>query len=397
MLVRLPGGRTLAVDAKVPLAAYLDAEAATDEASRNLALDRHAQQVSRHVNLLSAREYWAQLQPAPEMVVLFLAGDHFLSAALERDPDLLERALARKVLLATPVTLVSVLKGVSYGWRQERLAQNAGEIRRIAGEFYDRVRIFAEFYADSGRQLAKAVEAYNRSAGSWDARLLPSLKRMRELGVGAGDEAAQPAPDRHGHSRAADACSRFTSVSRASEFARRLRPACMMRQFFLFLSAHKGLRRWMETSSASKKFTRRFIAGETLDEALTVCERLQREGIWSTLDHLGENVTSIEEAAASRDAYFEALAGIAARQLQATVSMKLTQFGLDLSEDACLENVRALAARAKSAGGGIEIDMESTAYTDRTLRVVESVNARSATRVALFRRTCFAARPISIA
>lgn len=193
MIVRLPGGRTLAVDAKVPLAAYLDAEAAHDNAAKNAALDRHAQQVSRHVMVLSAREYWAQLQPAPEMVVLFLAGDHFLSAALARDPELLERALARKVLLATPVTLVSVLKGVSYGWKQERLAQNAGEIRKIAGEFYDRIRSFAESYADSGRHLAKAVEAYNRSAGSWEARMLPSLKRMRELGAGSGDDALAPA------------------------------------------------------------------------------------------------------------------------------------------------------------------------------------------------------------
>jgi DNA recombination protein RmuC len=193
MIVRLPGGRSLAVDAKVPLAAYLDAEAAQDEPARRAALDRHAQQVSRHVNHLSAREYWTQFQPAPEMVVLFLAGDHFLSAALERDPELLERALARKVLLATPVTLISVLKGVSYGWKQEKLAQNAGELRRIAGEFYDRVRAFCGFYADAGRQLAKAVDAYNRSAGSWDARMLPSLKRMRELGAGAGDDALEPA------------------------------------------------------------------------------------------------------------------------------------------------------------------------------------------------------------
>jgi DNA recombination protein RmuC len=194
MIVKLPGGRTLAVDAKVPLAAYLDAEAAPDDAARRAALDRHAQQVMRHVTQLSAREYWAQLQPAPEMVVLFLAGDHFLSAALERDPELLERALARKVLLATPVTLVSVLKGVSYGWRQERLAQNASELRRIASEFYDRVRAFADSYADSGRHLARAVDAYNRSAGSWDARLHPSLKRMRELGVGGADEAPQLPP-----------------------------------------------------------------------------------------------------------------------------------------------------------------------------------------------------------
>jgi len=148
----------------------------------------------RHVTQLSAREYWAQFQPAPEMVVLFLAGDHFLSAALERDPELLERALARKVLLATPVTLVSVLKGVSYGWRQERLSQNAAELRRIASEFCDRVRAFAEFYADSGRHLGRALEAYNRSVGSWDARLLPSLKKMRELGAGGTDEVPQLPP-----------------------------------------------------------------------------------------------------------------------------------------------------------------------------------------------------------
>jgi DNA recombination protein RmuC len=192
MIVRLPGARTLAVDAKVPLSAYLDAEAAVDEPARRAALDRHAQQVARHITRLGAREYWSQFQPAPEMVVLFLAGDHFLTAALARDPELLEKALARKVLMATPMTLVSVLKGVSYGWKQERLAQNAGELRRIASEFYDRVRTFADAYADSGRHLAKAVESYNRSAGSWEARLLPSLKRMRELGVGSGDDAPQP-------------------------------------------------------------------------------------------------------------------------------------------------------------------------------------------------------------
>jgi DNA recombination protein RmuC len=191
MIVKLPGGRSLAVDAKVPLAAYLDAEACTDPAAREAALVRHAQQLSRHVAQLSAREYWAQLQPAPEMVVLFLAGDHFLSAALERDPELLERALARKVLIATPVTLISVLKGVAYGWRQEKLARNAEELRRIGAEFYDRLRAFAEAYADSGRHLTRALEAYNRSAGSWDARVLPSLRRMNELGVGGADEPPQ--------------------------------------------------------------------------------------------------------------------------------------------------------------------------------------------------------------
>jgi len=193
MLVRLPGGRTLAVDAKAPLSAYLDAEEAADPVTRGAALDRHAQQLWRHVAELSTREYWAQFDPAPEMVVLFLPGEHFMSAALERNRDLLELALAKKVLLATPVTLVSILKGVSYGWRQERLAKNAEELRRIAGEFHERVRAFAELYADAGRHLSKAIDAYNRSAGSWEARLLPSLKRMRELGVGGSAEPAQPA------------------------------------------------------------------------------------------------------------------------------------------------------------------------------------------------------------
>jgi DNA recombination protein RmuC len=193
MIVKLPGGRTLAVDAKAPLSGYLDAEAASGDAARRTALDRHAQQLSRHVQQLSAREYWSGLQPAPEMVVLFLPGDHFLAAALEREPELLERALAKKVLLASPVTLVSVLKGVAYGWRQERLAKNADELRRIAGEFYDRVRVFAESYADSGRHLAKAVEAYNRSVASWESRLQPSLARVRELGAGGAAEVPAPA------------------------------------------------------------------------------------------------------------------------------------------------------------------------------------------------------------
>lgn len=192
MVVRLPGNRTLAVDAKAPLSAYLDAEGAPDDSAKTEALVRHAQQVWRHVALLSAREYWAGLQPSPDMVVLFLPGDHFLGAALERDPELLERSLARKVLIATPVTLISVLKGISYTWRQEQLAKNADELRRIASEFQDRMRAYAEFYADAGRHLSKAVDSYNRSVASWDARLQPSLRRMRELGVGSATEAPEP-------------------------------------------------------------------------------------------------------------------------------------------------------------------------------------------------------------
>src|ERR1700733_2031060 len=127
----------------------------------------------------------------------------------------------------------------------------------------------------------------------------------------------------------------------------------------------------MESANASKMLTRRFVAGETLEGELTVCARLQSEGMLSSLDHLGENVRSLDEAAASRDAYLEALDQIAARTLPSTISVKLTQMGLDFSEDACLENVRALVRRAESASTRIEIDMESSAYTERTLKIVE--------------------------
>src|SRR5258708_35965613 len=125
------------------------------------------------------------------MVVLFVAGARFLAAALERDPERLDRALAKKILIATPVTLISVLKGVAYGWRQEKLAKNAEELRRIGAEFYDRLGVFAEGYADSGRHLARALDSYNRSAGTWDARVLPSLRRMSELVAGGGQEPPQ--------------------------------------------------------------------------------------------------------------------------------------------------------------------------------------------------------------
>jgi len=192
MVVRLPGDRFLIVDAKVPLTAYLDAAGASDDASRKGALQRHSQQVAEHVRQLSSKQYWSQFQPAPELVVLFLPGEHFFSAALESKPDLIEEALARKVVIATPVTLISVLKGIAYGWNQEQLTENAAEIRRVASELYDRVEVVHDYYADAGRSLEKAVEAYNRSVGSWDSRLVPALRKMRELGVSAGEEPQGP-------------------------------------------------------------------------------------------------------------------------------------------------------------------------------------------------------------
>jgi DNA recombination protein RmuC len=192
MIVRLPGGRSLVVDAKVPLTAYLDAMGAPDAVSRKSALQRHGQQVSEHVRQLSSKQYWSQFQPAPELVVLFLPGDHFFSAALECRPDLIEEALAKKVVIATPVTLISVLKGIAYGWNQEQLAENAEEIRRVASELYDRVQAVHEHYSATGRLLEKTVVAYNSSVASWDSRLVPSLRKMRELGVSNEDEPEAP-------------------------------------------------------------------------------------------------------------------------------------------------------------------------------------------------------------
>jgi proline dehydrogenase len=150
----------------------------------------------------------------------------------------------------------------------------------------------------------------------------------------------------------------------------------MMRRALLFLSRQRWLRQWMETSSFAQPMTRRFIAGRTLDEELDVCRRLEVESILATLDHLGENVTSVEESRATRDSYLEILDRIAASGLHATISAKPTQLGLDLGEDVCLENFSALVERARALGSGVEIDMEASEYVDRTLRIVSSVHQR---------------------
>lgn len=147
----------------------------------------------------------------------------------------------------------------------------------------------------------------------------------------------------------------------------------VMRQFFLYLSQQRSLRRWMETSRTASKLTERFIAGVTLDEATAVCQRLNADGMSVALDYLGENVTSLDEARGSLENYLRTMDRIAESGLNADVSIKITQFGVDLSMDACLENVRALAARAKSIGSRVEIDMESTQYTDRTLELAAKI------------------------
>src|SRR5579859_1760553 len=194
MVVKLPGGRSIVVDAKVPLTAYRDARAATSEADRKNALMRHSQQVAKHVDQLSNKTYWQQFQPAPEFVVLFLPGDHFFSAALEHKPTLVEDAARLKILIATPSTLIAILKGVAYGWRHERLAENAEQIRQVAAEIFDRIVTLETHFNDVGRSLGKSVEAYNRCVASLESRLYPSLRRIRELGATTAEEPPAPEP-----------------------------------------------------------------------------------------------------------------------------------------------------------------------------------------------------------
>jgi DNA recombination protein RmuC len=194
VVVRLPGDRTVVVDAKVPLTAYLDAMAATTDAERRNALMRHSQQIAKHVDQLSNKAYWQQFQPAPEFVVLFLPGDHFFSAALEHKPTLVEDAARQKILVATPSTLIAILKGVAYGWRHERLAENAEQIRQVAAEIFDRIVTLETHFNDIGHSLGKSVEAYNRCVASLESRLYPSLRRIRELGATTVEEPPAPEP-----------------------------------------------------------------------------------------------------------------------------------------------------------------------------------------------------------
>ena len=165
MIVRLPGGRSLAVDAKAPLAGYIEAMEAADPAAKRAALERHAQHVGAHVTKLGGKQYWSQLQPAPELVVLFLPGDHFFSAALEFRPGLIEEALEQKVVIATPVTLISVLRGIAYGWRQDQLAKSAEEIRRWRRSFRSVWKSCRGFTPTPGSNWGKP---WRRITGPWD-------------------------------------------------------------------------------------------------------------------------------------------------------------------------------------------------------------------------------------
>ena len=192
MVVRMPGGREIVVDVKTPLDAYLDAVNAADDGARDLALDRHARNVRNRVRELAAKGYWQQFSQSPDFVVLFIPGEQFLSSALDRDHKLLEEALAQRVILATPTSLVALLRAVAYGWRQEQLAANAEEIRKAGEELYSRLATFADHLGKLGRSLGSSVDHFNRAVGSFDSRVLPGARRFVEMGVGAQKEVAQP-------------------------------------------------------------------------------------------------------------------------------------------------------------------------------------------------------------
>ncbi len=188
MVVHLPAGRDIVVDAKVPLAAYLDATVARTPEERNAALARHAQQVRQHVSRLAEKAYWEQFPSAPELVVMFVPLEAAVATALELDGSLLEDGMGRKVLPATPVTLMGLLLTIAYGWRQEQMATNAAQISALGRELYERIRGFTGHFEDVGEKLGKATAAYNRAVGSIESRVLPSARRFRDLGAATGDD-----------------------------------------------------------------------------------------------------------------------------------------------------------------------------------------------------------------